>query len=69
MVSSSLHDSNFSLGKVFSQGSSDQKTYALFSENTSLKDDYKGYDSIQNSDQLEKYIGFRGNFKNITAFA
>lgn len=64
-----IENKEYDFGSLFANGSTNQQVKAIFSNLNILKTDYQWYDSIQNSDEMEKYIGFRGNFKNITAFA
>lgn len=42
---------------------------ALYSSLNTLADSYQGYTSIQDSADFKNYVGFRGDFKNITLFA
>jgi len=60
---------NYTFAPTFQSGSTNIRANALFNTSSNLADTYQGYDSIQNSDTLDKYIGFRGNFKNITNVA
>ena len=64
-----IKDPNYTFAPTFQSGSTNIRANALFNTSSNLADTYQGYDSIQNSDALDKYIGFRGNFKNITNFA
>ena len=64
-----IKDPNYTFAPTFQSGSTNIRANALFNTSSNLADTYQGYDSIQNSDTLDKYIGFRGNFKNITNFA
>jgi hypothetical protein len=64
-----IQDPNYTFAPTFQSGSTNIRANALFNTSSNLADTYQGYDSIQNSDTLDKYIGFRGNFKNITNFA
>ena len=64
-----LENKEYEFWSVFSNGSTTSTVKAVFSTLDRLKTDYQGYDSIQNSDEMEKAIWFRGNFKNITSFA
>ncbi len=68
-VQAQLTNSKYSFWSVFVNGSSHQQANAIFQEDSTLKENYQGYDSIQDSADLEKYIGFRGNFRNISSFA
>ena len=64
-----IDNPNYTFDSTFQSGSTNIKASALFNKTTPLSENYQGYDSIQNSDTLDKYIGFRGDFKNITHFA
>lgn len=64
-----INNPNYTFDSTFQSGSTNIKASALFNKTTPLSENYQGYDSIQNSDTLDKYIGFRGDFKNITHFA
>lgn len=68
-VQAQLKNSKYSFWSVFVNGSSHQQANAIFQEDNTLKESYQGYDSIQDSADLEKYIGFRGHFRNISSFA
>ena len=59
----------YELGEIFDRWSTTSKVKALLSTTNTLNEAYQWYDSIQNSDELDKYIWFRANFKNITLFA
>ena len=59
----------YELWDIFDRWSTTSKVKALVSTINTLNDTYQWYDSIQNSDELEKYIWFRADFKNITLFA
>ena len=61
-----IKDPNYTFAPTFQSGSTNIRANALFNTSSNLADTFQGYDSIQNSDALDKYIGFRGNFKNIT---
>jgi len=41
----------------------------IFNIENTLDTTYQGYESIQDSNDYKKYIGFRADFKNITLFA
>lgn len=68
-IQSTINNNAYELARSFQQGSTNRQAIWLFNTNNLLQDTYEGYDSIQNSDQMEKYIGFRGDFRNITSFA
>jgi hypothetical protein len=59
----------YELGEIFDRWSTSSKVKALLSTVNTLDESYQWYDSIQNSDELNKYIWFRADFKNITLFA
>ena len=60
---------DYEIGDLYNNWSTLDSIKALYSRLNTLADNYQGYDSIQNSAELDKYIWFRGNFKNITLFA
>lgn len=64
-----LENKNYTLESAFYKGSTHTQARGIFDQLSSLQDEYQGYDSIQNSDEMDKFIGFRGNFKNISSFA
>ena len=64
-----IEDETFEFWPILAHGSSNKTAKAIFSKLNTLKSTYQGYDSIQNSDEMEKNIGFRGEFKNVTLFA
>lgn len=68
-VQAQLTNSKYSFWSVFVNWSSHQQANAIFQEDNTLKESYQSYDSIQDSADLDKYIGFRGNFRNISSFA
>jgi len=59
----------YQLWEIFDRWTTSSKVKALLSTNNTLDNAYQWYDSIQNSDELDKYIWFRADFKNITLFA
>lgn len=64
-----IENKNYALETTFYKGSTYNTAKGIFNQLSVLQDEYKGYDSIQNSDDMNKFIGFRGNFKNISSFA
>lgn len=64
-----LENKNYQVNKSFYKGSTDKHAIGIFNQLSVLQDEYEGYDSIQNSEEIKKFIGFRGNFKNISSFA
>ena len=59
----------YELWEIFDRWTTSSKVKALQSTINTLENSYQWYDSIQNSDELNKYIWFRADFKNITLFA
>lgn len=59
----------YEIWEIFDRWSTSWKIKALLSTENTLDNQYQWYDSIQNSDELDKYIWFRADFKNITLFA
>ncbi len=64
-----VKDANYLVASTFSCGSTDaQTTIGIFDMRTTLSLD-AGFLSLQDSDQRDEYIGFRGGFKNISLYA
>ena len=59
----------YEIWEIYDKWSTSWKIKALLSTVNTLDNQYQWYDSIQNSDELDKYIWFRADFKNITLFA
>ncbi len=68
-ASANIENKAYEFWSILAGGSTNHTTKAIFSKENTLKSSYKGYDSIQNSDEMEKNIGFRSDFKNISLFA
>lgn len=64
-----INDPKYQVASVFSNGSTaSQSTIWIMEKETSLSIQ-ADYLSIQNSDVRDNYVGFRGDFKNMTLFA
>ena len=64
-----LEDSRWIFSETYQWGSTNRLAKGIFEVGNTLDTNYQGYDSIQNSNDFRKYIGFRADFKNVTLFA
>ena len=64
-----LEDSRWIFSETYQWGSTNRLAKGIFEVGNTLDTNYQGYDSIQNSNDFKKYIGFRADFKNVTLFA
>ncbi|MBF0932410.1 MAG: VCBS repeat-containing protein, partial [candidate division SR1 bacterium] len=64
-----LEDSRWIFSETYQGGTTNRLAKGIFEVGNSLDTNYQGYDSIQNSNDFKKYIGFRADFKNVTLFA
>ena len=64
-----LNDTRRSFNDTYQWGSTSKIAKGIFNIENTLDTTYQGYESIQDSNDYKKYIGFRADFKNITLFA